>query len=250
MIACAAAAGTALYMNSLSKEEVSSKKEIAESKTASVPNQTKTEPKKAEKEIYLTFDDGPSTLTPQFLELLKKENIKATFFMQGVNLQNTSLQPYVKQAVKEGHYVGSHSMTHDYDSLYNKKQFVNEMKESLALIHTITGTNPKLVRPPYGSAPGLNDKDIIHDIVASDIKVWDWSIDSMDWNLANNPKQILVNIQEQTTEKREVVLMHETPQTLQMLPEIIEYYRQEGYTFMVYRDDAHFPMNFQNNKQL
>lgn len=202
------------------------------------------------KVVYLTFDDGPSKLTGQFLEVLKKQNIKATFFMQGSNLQNTSFEENVKQAVKEGHYIGAHSMTHNSNKLYNNGQFVPEMKETLALIHDITGTNPKLVRPPYGSAPGLKNEEIRNQIVESGIKVWDWTIDSYDWDLAGNPNQILANIKEQTTEEVEVVLMHEKTQTLQALPKIIKFYREQGYEFGVYNDANHFHVNFQKDQRL
>ncbi|HDR7133779.1 TPA: polysaccharide deacetylase family protein, partial [Bacillus cereus] len=112
------------------------------------------------KVVYLTFDDGPSELTGKFLDVLKEQNVASTFFMQGSNLQNTGFQENVKRAVKEGHYIGAHSMTHNSDKLYKKGQFVTEMKETLALIHNITGTTPKLVRPPYGSAPGLKGEEI------------------------------------------------------------------------------------------
>ena len=70
------------------------------------------------KVVYLTFDDGPSTLTGKFLDVLKENDVKATFFMQGSNLQNASYQENVKRAVKEGHYIGAHSMTHNSDKLY------------------------------------------------------------------------------------------------------------------------------------
>ncbi|GGE61871.1 polysaccharide deacetylase [Priestia taiwanensis] len=202
------------------------------------------------KVVYLTFDDGPTTLTNQFLDVLKEEEVKATFFMQGSNLQNTSFQESVKHAVKEGHYIGGHSMTHNSDKLYSKGKFVPEMKETLTLIQEITGTNPKLVRPPYGSAPGLKSEEIRNQIVEAGIKVWDWTIDSHDWRLKGNPKQIVENIKKQTTENIEVVLMHEKSQTLQALPEIIDFYKKRGYAFGVYNDAEHFHLNFQKDQRL
>ncbi|PFM38941.1 polysaccharide deacetylase family protein [Bacillus cereus] len=202
------------------------------------------------KVVYLTFDDGPSTLTGQFLDVLKEDNVKSTFFMQGSNLQNTSLQENVKRAIKEGHYIGAHSMTHNSNKLYKNGQFVPEMKETLALIHEITGTNPKLVRPPYGSAPGLKSEEIRNQIVESGIKVWDWTIDSHDWELKDNPTQIAENVKKQTTKDIEVVLMHEKPQTLQALPEIIKFYKEKGYEFGVYNDADHFHLNFQKDQRL
>ncbi|KFM95051.1 polysaccharide deacetylase [Bacillus clarus] len=220
------------------------------SNETSLPRQKRPDGKPVGKVVYLTFDDGPSTLTGQFLDVLKEQNIKATFFMQGSNLQNTSFQENVKRAVKEGHYIGAHSMTHNSDNLYKKGQFVPEMKETLALIHDITGTNPKLVRPPYGSAPGLNNEEIRNQIVEAGMKVWDWTIDSNDWKLKDNPNQIIENVKKTTTEEVEVILMHEKPQTLQALPEIITFYKEKGYEFGVYNDTDHFYLNFQKDHRL
>ncbi|EPC06197.1 polysaccharide deacetylase family protein [Bacillus cereus] len=202
------------------------------------------------KVVYLTFDDGPSTLTGQFLDVLKEQEVKATFFMIGKNLQNAGFQENVKRAIKEGHYIGGHSMTHDSKKLYTDGQFVPEMKEALALIRNITGTNPTLVRPPYGSAPGLKDQQIRDQIVKSGIKVWDWTIDSHDWELKDNPNQIVENIKKGTTDDVEVILVHEKPQTLQALPEIIKFYKEKGYEFGVYQDADHFHLNFQKDARL
>ncbi|MHA4094227.1 polysaccharide deacetylase family protein [Bacillus cereus] len=200
--------------------------------------------------VYLTFDDGPSELTGKFLDVLKEQHVASTFFMQGSNLQNTGFRENVKRAVKEGHYIGAHSMTHNSDKLYKKGQFVTEMKETLALIHNITGTTPKLVRPPYGSAPGLKGQDIRNKIVEAGIKVWDWTIDSNDWKLKGNPQQIIENVKRTTTEDVEVVLMHEKLQTLQALPEIIKFYKEKGYEFGVYNEADHFQLNFQKDQRL
>ncbi|MED1411241.1 polysaccharide deacetylase [Bacillus paramycoides] len=202
------------------------------------------------KVVYLTFDDGPSTLTGQFLDVLKEQEVKATFFMIGKNLQNTGFQENVKRAIKEGHYIGGHSMTHDSKKLYTNGQFVPEMKEALALIRNITGTNPTLVRPPYGSAPGLKDQQTRDQIVKAGIKVWDWTIDSHDWELKDNPNQIVENIKKGTTDDVEVILVHEKPQTLQALPEIIKFYKEKGYEFGVYQDADHFHLNFQKDARL
>lgn len=202
------------------------------------------------KVVYLTFDDGPSTLTGQFLDVLKEQKVKATFFMIGKNLQNVGVQENVKRTIKEGHYIGGHSMTHDSKRLYTDGQFVQEMKETLSLIHSITGTNPKLVRPPYGSAPGLKNQQIRDQVVEAGIKVWDWTIDSHDWELKDNSNQIIENVKKATVNDVEVVLMHEKPQTLQALPEIIKYYKDKGYEFGVYQDVDHFHLNFQKDARL
>jgi len=199
------------------------------------------------KVVYLTFDDGPSELTDQFLDILKEEDVKATFFMQGTNLEKEHLQESVKRTTKEGHYIGGHSMTHEFNTLYKDFQFVPEMSETLALIHEITGTAPNLVRPPYGSAPGLKSDQIRNEIVEAGLKVWDWTIDSNDWKLKDNPAQIVESIKNGTNSDREVVLMHEKPQTLAALPQIIEFYKTQGYQFVVYDEANHFYLNFQND---
>lgn len=216
----------------------------------SLAKQKRADGKPVGKVVYLTFDDGPSELTGKFLDVLKEQHVSSTFFMQGSNLQNTGFQENVKRAVKEGHYIGAHSMTHNSDKLYKKGQFVTEMKETLALIHNITGTTPKLVRPPYGSAPGLKGQDIRNKIIEAGIKVWDWTIDSNDWKLKGNPQQIIENVKRTTTEDVEVVLMHEKLQTLQALPEIIKFYKEKGYEFGVYNEADHFQLNFQKDQRL
>ncbi len=210
-----------------------------------------TEPEKEKEDlgkvVYLTFDDGPSNLTDQFLDILQAHDIKATFFMQGTNLQKEHLQESVIRTTREGHYIGGHSMTHKFNTLYEDYQFIPEMTETLQLIHDITGTNPTLVRPPYGSAPGLNSEQIRNQIVDAGIKVWDWTIDSNDWKLKDNPTQIIEAIKNGTNSDREVVLMHEKPQTLAALPGIIQFYKEQGYKFVVYDEENHFYLNFQND---
>lgn len=141
-------------------------------------------------------------------------------------------------------------MTHENTKLYKNKQFVPEMKETLKLIHDITGTSPQLVRPPYGSIPGLKDGAIVQQIIDEEMKVWDWTIESLDWKYQNDPKMILKNIQDGTKNNIEVVLLHEKEATLKLLPEIITFFKNEGYSFGVYSDDAHFPCNFLSNNQL
>ncbi|MDV6379111.1 polysaccharide deacetylase family protein [Sporosarcina sp. GW1-11] len=210
----------------------------------------KTEENTPKKVVYLTFDDGPGKLTEQFLDVLQAHGVKATFFMQGSNLKKDYLQDSVRRAVQEGHYIGGHSVTHNYKTLYTDQQFVPEMVETLDLIHEITGTTPHLVRPPYGSAPGLKNEQIRKQLADAHIKVWDWTIDSYDWKLAGNPSQIVQNIKQGTSSDREIVLMHEKKQTLEALPRVLTFFKEQGYEFAVYDDAHHFVLNFQNDLAL
>ncbi|WP_407638806.1 polysaccharide deacetylase family protein [Bacillus niameyensis] len=206
--------------------------------------------KKSGKTVYLTFDDGPSKWTGDFLNVLKEHGVQATFFMQGNNLKKESLQADVKRAVREGNYVGAHSMTHDFDKLYKKRQFVSEMEQTLALIHEITGTSPRLVRPPYGSYPGLNDQVILNEIIEAELKIWDWTIDSQDWKYPDEPEKIMEVFETAPMGDIEVILMHEKEQTLKLLPQIIAFLKDQGYEFGVYSDQAHITNNFYSDERL
>lgn len=113
---------------------------------------------KERKVVYLTFDDGPGKYTANLLDVLKKNNVKATFFLIGNNVKR--FPDLVKQEHVENHYVGMHSMTHDFKKLYTNQEYVKEMKEDQSLIRNVIGNTPKLTRPPYGSMPGLNELPI------------------------------------------------------------------------------------------
>ena len=83
--------------------------------------------------------------------MLKKENAKATFFLIGSNVK--AFPDLVKREDAEGHYVGMHSMTHNYKKLYTEGHYVDEMKEDQGLIAGVLGKSPVLTRPAYGSMP-------------------------------------------------------------------------------------------------
>jgi peptidoglycan/xylan/chitin deacetylase (PgdA/CDA1 family) len=201
------------------------------------------------KVAYLTFDDGPSKLLPQFLEILKKNNAKGTFFFVGNRLGQKELIPYVKQAAEDGHYVGSHSMTHQFGKLYTQGEFVDEMKEGLGLLNDITKKNSKLVRPPYGSMPGLNE-GLRNKAAEAGIKVWDWTIDSYDWKMKGNPQGIVNEVMKGVDEEVEVILMHEHQQTVDALESIIKQLKEKGYELEAYDENAHFPVNFWKDERL
>lgn len=199
------------------------------------------------KVAYLTFDDGPSEFQKEILDILKKNEIKGTFFMIGGNIPSHTES--VKRLVKEGHYPGVHSMTHDYAKLYKQGQFVEEMKQAQKIVKDVTGMEPKLVRCPYGSMPGLNQA--LRDQMATvNMKEWDWTIDSLDWKLPGNPNGVVQNVISGAKQEREVILMHEKKQTVQALQTIIDDLRKKGYEFEVYEEAAHFPLNFWHDDRI
>lgn len=198
------------------------------------------------KVVYLTFDDGPSTLTNQILDVLKREKIHATFFMIGKNMND--YQDEVKRAVNEGNYIGAHSMTHNYHRLYKQGFFVSEMEQTLSIINSLTGENTRLVRAPYGSRPGLTLK-LRNDSVNAGLKLWDWTVDTKDWENSAYSSQVLNEVKKQTSQNSEVILLHEKQATLDALPEIISYLRVKGYAFKTYSPNEHFSLNFWNDRR-
>jgi len=193
----------------------------------------------AEKVVYLTFDDGPGKFTSQIVKILNDNGIHATFFMVGGNLSGN--EKAVKKAYEAGNYIGMHSMTHDKKKLYDHGSgpFIKEFQKEQGMMEDIIGTPPWLIRAPYGSAPMI-DKEFRDDIVDSGFKMWDWTVDSMDWSYSKHPEKILQQVKKQVHRDREVILMHERSQTVKILPDVISYLKSKGYTFAVYKPDQHF----------
>ncbi|WP_028400684.1 polysaccharide deacetylase family protein [Ectobacillus panaciterrae] len=217
---------------------------------APVSQEQKSQPNKI---VYLTFDDGPGEYTSQVLDILNQYHIKATFFVLGPHAEK--YKNLVQQEVQEGDYVGMHSMTHNYKTLYVQGQFVNEMKTDQQIIQQITGIQPILCRPPYGSMPGLNQK-LRDQVAAAGLKVWDWTIDSLDWKYNKVPfsksvPAIVHNVLSHANGNREVVLMHDIhPQSVQALPTIIQGLKEKGYVFETYNEQEHFSLNFWHDNRL
>ena len=195
---------------------------------------------------YLTFDDGPSAkVTPQILDTLKENGIKATFFECGHAIDKNP--EVTKRVASEGHLIANHSYTHDYNALYaTESSFQNEVKRTESLIEEVTGSpvSFKLFRFPGGS---YNAGD--H---AAEKQVYKNTLASMgyyycDWNTLNGdaegaPKDAAGLVEffktsaEQfvTQDKNVIVLMHDSDAkqgTADALKRIIDYLLGYGYTF-------------------
>lgn len=205
------------------------------------------------KVAYLTFDDGPGKYTAELLNTLQQNDVKATFFLIGENVKQ--FPDLVKREKEEGHYVGMHSMTHNFKKLYTNGEYVNEMKEDQNLIANILKESPKLTRPPYGSMPGLNE-ELRNKTVEAGLTVWDWTIDSLDWKYNKMPidsasAQIVQNVLAGATGSQEVILMHDIhPQSVAAVPAIIKGLKEKGYEFEAYHEEEHFSVNFWHDKRI
>jgi peptidoglycan/xylan/chitin deacetylase (PgdA/CDA1 family) len=189
------------------------------------------------KTAYLTFDDGPSWLTPEILDILKKHNAHATFFV--VNAVD-NYKDVLNRMVNEGHTIGLHSATHKYDYIYSSEQAyfddLNRIKDS---VKRLTGYNSTLIRFPGGSSNTVSAKynkgimsRLTKEVQVRGFYYHDWNVDSGDAAGANADRMIS-NIERVPSDKKYVnVLMHDAGskrQTVLALDRIITYYEQNGY---------------------
>jgi peptidoglycan/xylan/chitin deacetylase (PgdA/CDA1 family) len=181
-----------------------------------------------QKVIALTFDDGPwPETTAQVLDILKKNDIKGTFFVVGQNVKN--FPDLMKRVVAEGHAIGNHTWHHWYHSM-SPQTAAYEIDHTTDLIYKTTGVKTSLFRPPGGimtngvAAYARNSK---YGLII-------WSSDSMDYSRPSVPK--LMNNVFREAKPGGIVLMHDgggnRSQTVQALPTIIEKFRKQGYSFV------------------
>lgn len=194
-----------------------------------------------EKRVFLTFDDGPTTtVTPLILDLLKQENIKATFFVLGNRAKaNPDL---IKREFEEGHYIANHGYTHKYSQIYQSSQTVlDEYNYTEGCIQEALG-NPdyhsRVFRFPGGSVGGYykNIKAEAKQFLRqNNIVSLDWNALSKDADGAHTKETIMQNIVSTVGQKQSVViLMHDAYDkilTYETLPDVIQYLRDNGYTF-------------------
>ncbi|KAI9326099.1 hypothetical protein DFJ73DRAFT_666280 [Zopfochytrium polystomum] len=98
-----------------------------------------------------TFDDGPTSITPRVLDVLKAYNVTATFFVTAQNLEDPTYARYVRRAVQEGHVVGAHTYYHKDLTTLSDEQLFADLTLAHVAIASATGVAPKLFRSPYGN---------------------------------------------------------------------------------------------------
>ncbi|ANY72974.1 polysaccharide deacetylase [Paenibacillus ihbetae] len=200
---------------------------------------------KAEKKVYLTFDDGPSDLTLEVLDILRKEGIKGTFFVLGE--QAEARPEIINRIYEEGHVIGNHTYDHRYDKLYGHFQdFWTQIKKTEEVIRLITGERPQLVRAPGGTA-GHFDQAYFDLMEQGGYRVFDWNVDSGDSKRRGVPaKEIVKGATAKVSGSEAVVLLHDSnghEESVKALPEIIAYYKKQGYAFDVLTPDMQ-PVQF------
>ena len=237
-----------LKQNEKNNQESEKQKENEGNKNSLIPILTQTGIenlkqiyKQEKKQAFLTFDDGPSKkVTIPVLDLLKNENIKATFFVLGSRVE---LYPeIVKRAYEEGHYIANHGYSHKYSEIYNDPTSVlNEYNKTNQAVKNAIGNqeyNTNIFRFPGGSVGGkyndikLEAKQLLEQ---NNIATLDWNALTGDTEGLNTKEELINRLKETTQNKNSIViLMHDAADknyTYEVLPEVIQYLRQEGYEF-------------------
>lgn len=193
------------------------------------------EPSQGKKVVYLTFDDAPGDkVTDEILDVLKENNIKATFFIVGNRIKGR--EEILKRICSEGHGMGLHTYTHNMRRIYSShKIFIDEMLETQDEIFKVTGRRTYLIRFPGGSKPQLN-KAFLNQLHELNLKVYDWNVPLSDGINCKIPPSRLYNegINMRYFTSPIFILMHcsgENGNTCIALPKIIKYYKEQGYEF-------------------
>lgn len=199
------------------------------------------------KVAYVTFDDGPTKYTEKILEILNEYDCKATFFMLADRIQKH--KNMVKKVMTQGNSIGLHGVTHDVKAIYKSpSNVVSEMNQCNYALQQATGKRSNLIRVPYGSKPYMTRK-YRSAIEKAGYKMWDWNVDSKD-SLKQNIRPILIveNVKQQVKKQKvPVILLHEKQATVEALPKILKYLKQNGYD-VIPIDGQESPRNFWNGR--
>lgn len=190
------------------------------------------------KTMYLTFDDGPSAEnTSAVLDILKDRGIKAAFFVVGENVRKNP--EVAKRIVDEGHTIGIHCNSHDYNEIYaSVDSYLEDFQAAFDAVYEVTGVEPELFRFPGGSINAYNKevyKEIIEEMTARGFVYVDWNASLEDAVKKSDPEELIDNARESTLGRRKVVLLahdivYNTVQCLEKLLDSFPEYRMEPLT--------------------
>lgn len=195
----------------------------------------------ANKEIALTFDDGPDDVwTPQVLDVLREMEVRATFFLVGNRVENHP--DITRRIVREGHIVGNHSWDHPNLAKLSAAQVRSQLVRTNETLQRTVGVRPRLFRPPYGSL----SEAAIQEAVALQMKIILWNVDSLDW-MPITAEQIATNILSHTG-PGSIILMHSAggegqslQNTVNALPYVISTLKNRSLVFRTIPELLGFP---------
>ncbi len=186
------------------------------------------------KEIYLTFDDGPTPIVTEFvLNTLKKHQAKATFFCIGKNVQENP--ELFKRILNENHTIGNHTQNHLNGWTTSVNEYIKNIEEAencilQNLLLNKKGIQQKLFRPPYGKIKKRQAKIILK----NDCKIIMWSVLSGDFDTTIKQQQCLQNVL-QNVESGSIVVFHDSEKAYNklknVLPKMLTHFLSLGFKF-------------------
>ena len=195
------------------------------------------------KTAYLTFDDGPSALTEDILDILKEKEAPSTFFIAGKSTKNA--ENILKRIIEEDHGIGNHTYSHNYSYIYkNADNFFQDFYKNEELLYEITGIRPKIVRLPggtnntsskvYGKRYLMNE--ISEELDRKGYLYFDWNVSSRDADGQDHSVDEIVNttLSQAKHKKDVIILFHDTAtkiKTVKALPKIIDGLKKQGFEF-------------------
>ena len=176
------------------------------------------------KEIALTFDDGPTEFTPKFLDLLKEQNIKATFFCIGKQIEK--YPETFQRIIAEGHSIGNHTYSHSNKTGFlSTSKMVEEIEKCDEVILNVGNTKTDLYRPPFG----VTNPNIAKAIEKTHKKSIGWNVRSLD-TVIDDEKKIFNRITK-NLKKGSIILLHDTSEkTYNVLVELLLFLEREKYS--------------------
>ena len=179
---------------------------------------------KVEKCIALTYDDGPSQLTPKLLQTFHEKNAQATFFLIGQNAAN--LPEIVKQTADLGFEIGNHSWSHPDLTTVSADQIQSELARTSQTISQIIGQPVKLMRPPYGSY----NNAVLNGAARNGLSVVHWTNSPEDWQANHRSPEIIAKLTVERASPGSIILMHDIHQwTVDAAPATIDALQAQGY---------------------
>lgn len=207
--------------------------------------------------IYLTFDDGPtSDSTPQILDILKRKDVKATFFVLHYSEENAK---YIKREQSDGHTIALHGYTHTYSEVYQSADTcIQNFRKIQEQVKQTTGITSNIIRFPGGSSNTISRKycqgvmtELSQRVIDEGFRYFDWNVDSDDAGRARTSDDIFSNVTSGIKAHRNnVVLMHDfggNHKTIGALESIIDYGLENGYVFRRITDETPMVTHSVNN---
>lgn len=185
-----------------------------------------TDPTGNTKVVLLTIDDGPTKQSEAILKILDDHNIKAIFFINGMNDKNN--KDVIKKEYNAGHAIGNHTWSHKNLKQIKNDVALKEIDSTTKLIADITGANPRFFRSPFGISSEFSRAHVAKEKMIS----MNWSGSTLDWEKSAKDKKVFVNNVIKDLHPGTIILMHEHQWDVDALEDLIIAIKEKGYTFV------------------